>query len=280
VKSLVASVGALFWSFIVLLLLQLAVGMLLSQVLHEYMQNESEPQEVRLEVFYYFGTFYKMVLTMFEITFANWVPSCRFFVDNVSVHFTLFYIFYRNMICFAVIRVIAAIFICETNRIAAADLDLQIRSQTRLRDSQIKKLKDVFSELDTSGDGCVEWDEFKRVLRDDLLQVYLRTVEVEVDDLRELFQALDTGDGKIRIEDFVAGILRCKGNARAVDLLSLNTRVKQLSQSLNDHLGIKSRPVKGVSSHTLGGSSSKGGSKSAAPSPHPDPTDESISFQA
>eukprot|EP00971_Amphidinium_carterae_P260632 5170881-Amphidinium_carterae.1 len=30
--------------------------------------------------------------------------------------------------------------------------------------------EDVFSELDTSGDGCVEWDEFKRVLKDDLLK--------------------------------------------------------------------------------------------------------------
>jgi len=235
VKSLVASVGALFWSFVVLLLLQLAVGMLLSQILHEYINDTSEPKEVRLQAFYYFGTFSKMVLTMFEITFANWVPSCRFFVDNVSGYFTLFYILYRNMICFAVIRVIAAIFICETNRIAAADLDLQVRRQARMKEQQVRKLKDVFIELDTSGDGQLDRPEFARVLKDDLLQAYLRTVEVEADDLHDLFDALDKGDGVIPIEDFMSGIHKNRrGPARAVDIISLNTKVTKLIDKLEE----------------------------------------------
>ena len=34
---------------------------------------------------------------------------------------------------------------------------------------------------------------------------------------RALFHLLDNGDGEVTLDEFIDGIMRCKGNARAID---------------------------------------------------------------
>eukprot|EP00971_Amphidinium_carterae_P105934 2098200-Amphidinium_carterae.1 len=85
------------------------MGMLLFQLIRGYFDAETASQEeleVKKEVFSYFGTFYRTIITMFEITLANWAPSCRLLIDNVSEWYGLFYILYRCMFCFAVVKVV------------------------------------------------------------------------------------------------------------------------------------------------------------------------------
>lgn len=46
---------------------------------------------------------------MFEVTFANWAPSCRLLVDNVSEAYALFFVVYRCVIGFAVLSVVSVV---------------------------------------------------------------------------------------------------------------------------------------------------------------------------
>ena len=89
-RSIRSSFGILWWSVSLLLIVQTISGMIFSQSLRDIIRDESFSEDVRRQVFLYWGTFSRTMLTMFEITIGNWVPSCRLLVDNVDEGNTLF----------------------------------------------------------------------------------------------------------------------------------------------------------------------------------------------
>lgn len=233
VRSLQASVGALFWCFLLLLLIQVCMAIILGQLLNGFISDDFEDEESRIEVFMYFGTFGKSMLTMFEITLANWVPSCRLLSNKVSEWYGLVFIFYRCMFCFAVLRVITAVFISETNRVAASDDRVAMNKKREHKRVYLSKLEELFIELDDNLDKVVTWDEFYNMFEDDVLKQFLASLEIDVSDLELLFRMLDDGDGEIRADEFIKGIGKCHGEARSLDLQVMSREIDKVNSKLD-----------------------------------------------
>jgi hypothetical protein len=85
----------------------------------------------------------------------------------------------------------------------------------------VSKLRHFFAEVDTSGDGMIDKEEFEEVLEDMRMQAWLHVLELEVYEVTALFNLLDDGDGAISCEEFIGGAMRLKGNARAIDAITL-----------------------------------------------------------
>merc|ERR1712159_764168 len=66
-------------------------------------------EHYRNELFQKFGTFSRGMMTMAEITIANWVPVCRLLYE-VSELYGLIIIVYVVILNFAVLRVITGVF--------------------------------------------------------------------------------------------------------------------------------------------------------------------------
>ena len=49
---------------------------------------------------------------------------------------------------------------------------------------------------------------------------------MDVHESEALFRLLDDGDGCVTLDEFINGILRCKGAARAIDQLALHAEVR------------------------------------------------------
>jgi len=89
-KCLQSSVDMLFWSFCLLTGIQCVAGMVVSALSRDFIEDETQNESIREEVFRYYGTFTRTFLSMFEILFANWGPPCRVVVENISEWFSLF----------------------------------------------------------------------------------------------------------------------------------------------------------------------------------------------
>jgi len=228
VRSLRASVTALLWSFLLLLLVQLSVGLCLSQALSGYLRDESKDLQTRQAIFRCFGTFTHTIVTMFEIAIGNWIPTCRLLMDNVNEWYGMFYVLYRCVFMFAVVNVIRAVFITETSRVAASDDKIAIMKKQRMQEEYAQKLATIFTELDDSGDGQVDWEEFSQILEDDVMKRYLGTMEIDTSDVALLFKLLDGGDGTISSQEFCQGILKLKGEAKSIDILVLRKMIRKL----------------------------------------------------
>ncbi|CAE7269459.1 Scn11a [Symbiodinium sp. CCMP2456] len=100
-----SSLQVLFWSLGLLGVIQCIAGMVIGQLLMPYMRNESIDVVRRAEVYKYFGTFNRTLLTMFEVLFANWAIPARICIENVSEGFIYIFIFYRCLVGFAVLNV-------------------------------------------------------------------------------------------------------------------------------------------------------------------------------
>eukprot|EP00927_Polykrikos_kofoidii_P018570 TRINITY_DN18612_c0_g1_i4.p1 TRINITY_DN18612_c0_g1~~TRINITY_DN18612_c0_g1_i4.p1 ORF type:complete len:588 (-),score=81.57 TRINITY_DN18612_c0_g1_i4:101-1654(-) len=227
-KSLQSCVTTLGWSFGILTIVQGVAAMLMTQLVSRYLETSTDPQATVHDVFRYYGTFTKTFLTMHEIFLANWAPSCRVLVNNVSEFYALFFILYRCLLGFAVLNVINAVFVQQTIKVATADQEIMLTQKIRAKEEYARKLRVLFMQLDMSGDGNVTWDEFCDALSDASVKAWMNALELEPGDMRGLFMLLDDGDGQIDIEEFILGASRLKGPAKGIDMAHVMALLKKL----------------------------------------------------
>mmetsp|Transcript_24032 Transcript_24032/g.44134 ORF Transcript_24032/g.44134 Transcript_24032/m.44134 type:complete len:155 (-) Transcript_24032:31-495(-) len=108
------------------------------------------------------------------------------------------------------------------------------------------KLQEVFNELDVTGDGELEWAELEAALNNKHMQAWLKSLDVDVHHMQDLFHLIDNGHGKITLSDFVEGVTRSKGNAKSIDILLLKRMLQTLEEKLS--LLVPDAPIVGPTS--------------------------------
>eukprot|EP00434_Breviolum_minutum_P015758 symbB.v1.2.013884.t1/scaffold997.1/size145858/3 len=222
---------SLSWSMALLTLCMLSGGLVMGNLLQDFITDESQEFEHRLWVWEHYGTSYRAMYTMYEMTFAgNWPVYARPVIEHVSHVFVIFYITYITLIVFAVIRVITAIFLRETLEAANNDAELMVQEGLRRKATYIHKLESIFNAVDESQDGLLSEEELNELFKDSRVMTYLETLDIDVMQSEALFHLLANGHGEITCADFIDGILRCKGPARAIDQILMQKDVRHLAE--------------------------------------------------
>ena len=224
---------SLAWSMALLGICMLMGSLVMSNLLQDFITDSEKPMEARLWVWMYYGTAYRAMYTMYEVTFAgNWPTRARPLLEDVDHRYAIFFIIYVTFIVFAVIRIITAVFLRETLEAANNDAELMVQERLLQNARYVKKLEGIFAAMDDSGDGVLTEDEMTQLLMDQRVQAYLQSLDLDVAEGQALFQLLQNGEGMVTYEDFIDGILRCKGPARAIDQICLQCEVKSVADSL------------------------------------------------
>jgi hypothetical protein len=189
-------------------------------------------KETRDEVFMYYGTFARSLLTMFEITLGNWMPPARALVENVNEYYFLFFVAHKLLIGFSVVSVITGVFIQETFKVSNEDDRIMMLHKHRAVETHMKKVKMLFNHLDEDGDGLVSLEEFRSILEDPPVKMWLAAMELNVNDIDTVFSLLDDGDGKLTPEELVAGVSRLKGVAKSIDVVKMEQRMGSMLENL------------------------------------------------
>jgi len=224
----------LTWAIIFLTVVLLACNLFLVQILHATYFNKVNASDLTKdqlsrhhEMYEYFGTCTRCMLSMFEITLGDWQDITRLLSEEVSEWFTLVCVLHKLTIGFAVIGVITGVILQETFKVAQTDDVILVRQKQRAGQVMRAKMKVLFEHLDDSGDGKVELDEFNTIADDPEIRTWLSSLDIETDDLTTLFSLIDVeGKDYVTLDEVVKRVPRIKGNARGIDLLSLR---KQLS---------------------------------------------------
>merc|ERR1719453_2817981 len=90
-KSVMASRSVLFWSMLLLFMIQMVVGMCVGQLVQSFILDENNSVAARTVVYKYYGTFTKVQFTMFEITHVSYAPAARVLTDYVSESWAYFF---------------------------------------------------------------------------------------------------------------------------------------------------------------------------------------------
>merc|ERR1719498_2110429 len=129
---------------------------------------------------------------------------------------------YVLLVSFAAIKVISAVFIFETQKVASSDEELLILQKDRQTARLDQSFAGVFTEIDESKDGHVNFEEFNAILHDHRVITWLAALDLDIEQCEGMFYLLDNGDGKISFQEFVQGVHRLKGPAKSVDLVTVS----------------------------------------------------------
>jgi hypothetical protein len=240
VKALNACWRALGWACVLFFALQTFTAFVIFQILSTvYFSDEGRPIQERQEVFLYFGSFVRSLLTSFEMTMGNWPTPARVLFENVSEWFMMLFLLHKLVVGFAFVGVINAMFTQETFQIAMTDdLTMVLKKQRYLRTQKVK-LQKLFLAADSDGDGRVSRSEFATILRHNDVKLWLASMDYDPKDPNYLFTMLDkNGSGDLSATEFLRGMTRLRGFARAMDLLHLGKQQEQIENIIEqEHLG-------------------------------------------
>ncbi|CAE7360253.1 Scn11a, partial [Symbiodinium necroappetens] len=235
VGTCIASIGALFWSMVLLMVLKVGFALIICQALQGYVLDDQQDLDTRLLVNNLYGDFGKAFYTMFEVTHSgSWPRVVRPVVDDVDALYAIPFLTYITLVVFAVIRIVTALFLKETLASAANDADMVMEDNRRMaRDAQ-NKLEELFRAADDDGDGNLTKDEFAAAMSLPSVQGFLTSLDVSVRDCHPLFDILDDGDGLITTAEFCKGLMQLKGQARALDIFVLQRENAKLMKECQD----------------------------------------------
>jgi len=229
VKACQCFLPSLCWSMVLLLVFMSMGALMMGNLLQDFVVSEEMDFEDRKWIFMRYGTAYRAMYTLFEITFAgNWPTSARPVLEKVSQAYVLFFVPYITLVVFAVIRVISAVFLKDTLDAAQNDAEQLVVDRLRKKAQYVAKLESIFLAIDDSGDGIISEERLNDILQNPKVAAYLETLELDLHEGVALFHLLDNGDGEVTLDEFIDGIMRCKGPARAIDQVAMHADIKSL----------------------------------------------------
>lgn len=248
IKSLQASRQAAIWSFVVLGLVQIIAGLFICQFVQEYLVDDTLTPDDHILIYQYFGSFSRTMLTTYEVTFGNWGISCRVLVEHVSEWFGVFYIAYRCLFLFAVLKVIAAVFITETNRVLEHDDELTVIKSSRDLSLFLQSYKKLVTRVDKNNDGMLSWHELEELLKDQGMKNLLPSLGFDKHDLMKLFWLIEDGVGSVSVDDFFDKLCKLKGPAKKINemtMLKLVHKIHTMMQEVWEKQGLITHDIYG-----------------------------------
>eukprot|EP00747_Dinoflagellata_sp_TGD_P111457 gnl/TRDRNA2_/TRDRNA2_171228_c0_seq2.p1 gnl/TRDRNA2_/TRDRNA2_171228_c0~~gnl/TRDRNA2_/TRDRNA2_171228_c0_seq2.p1 ORF type:complete len:628 (+),score=89.59 gnl/TRDRNA2_/TRDRNA2_171228_c0_seq2:61-1944(+) len=227
--SLRSSGSILFWSLFIICTIQTIIGTIMSQILRGFIEDTSISEDVRRQLFLYWGTFLRTTITMFHVTLGDSVSPYQLLVDEVHEGLGLIFMVYKCVVGFGWLSVISAVFVQHTHDTAKENETIALKQAAHKASNIQQKLQQLFSAMDSSGDGLVSREEFKSLMSNPRVHLWLEHLQVDSSDLDKLFDFLDDGDGNIEAKEFINGLQDMKGQASRMDVVHLRKLIMQIN---------------------------------------------------
>merc|ERR1711871_1078615 len=130
-------------------------------------------------------------------------------------------------------RVISALFLKQTLAVANVDAERVMMQKMKEKERFANVIREIFISADTSGDGAINAEEFKRMVVDPVVGQCFEKLGLEVYEVVTLFHLLADDDGIADYEEFLEGALKMKNSARTIDVIQILHEHMKLGKQLN-----------------------------------------------
>lgn len=232
--TLALSMWSLFWAMLLVGVFVIASGLIMFQMCAPIVQDASADLEQREWIYANFGTASIASYSMFEATFSSgWLSKAHYLITEVHVAFAIFWVVYIVVVNFAFMRVVAALFLKQTMFVASVDAERMAVEKMQRKEKVAQILADIFKQGDTSGDGSINAEEFMVMLTDKAILDMFEKLDIELPELKLLFQMLADDDGLAAYDEFLGAALKMKASARNIDAVQILHQLGVLRRELH-----------------------------------------------
>eukprot|EP00927_Polykrikos_kofoidii_P040798 TRINITY_DN34808_c0_g1_i1.p1 TRINITY_DN34808_c0_g1~~TRINITY_DN34808_c0_g1_i1.p1 ORF type:complete len:495 (-),score=96.03 TRINITY_DN34808_c0_g1_i1:187-1671(-) len=182
----------------------------------------------------YFGDVALSMLTLFQVmTLDSWTSIMRP-LAKVQPLIVLFFIVFISIATFVLMNLIVAVIVENAFENANGEQAQLAQKLEREKEEELEGLRRFFKELDADGSGQISFEEFTLAAKDRKVRQKLRSMDIMPKDMLQVWDLLDDGDGELSVNEFVDGLRRLQGEAKAKDILILQRELKILQNSVED----------------------------------------------
>mmetsp|Transcript_572 Transcript_572/g.1944 ORF Transcript_572/g.1944 Transcript_572/m.1944 type:complete len:520 (+) Transcript_572:78-1637(+) len=223
----------LCWVLLTLLLVLFIFGLSITTGTSDFFEGpESATNPHTTLLVAWFGTLDRSMFSLFQASYGgrSWAEFCEVLVALPSMYLVLFMV-YVSFSLLAVVNVITGIFVDSALQCDSADKENIVSEEMQSRRRFEDQVRDMFEELDHSGEGQLSWDEFEAGLQDDRVVAFFDAMKLGVGEAAKLFSMIDIDNsGSIDLDEFLSGCHRLRGESRAYDQAVMYWEIKRIGE--------------------------------------------------
>jgi len=266
VHSILGALRAMIWAAL-LIVLALYVSAVLTTNLwgRQHLSGEAAA-----DISLWFGTLGSSFFTLFQLTtLEDWPEVVRGVMSEVPLAW-IFFVPFLMLMNFAMLNAITAVVVEKVFTVARSEAAAEARHQERKRADMLRKIRNIFEEIDTDGSGDLELEEFQQALTSPAVVQSLMELGIAKCEAGDLFACLDLdGDCKVSTTEFVAGCLRAHGPAQSNHLLQVQFDILRNCAGFKADLEELSWHVRWVVRHLARRQTGRGSGRRHEPSARP-----------
>eukprot|EP00927_Polykrikos_kofoidii_P055967 TRINITY_DN5014_c0_g1_i2.p1 TRINITY_DN5014_c0_g1~~TRINITY_DN5014_c0_g1_i2.p1 ORF type:complete len:949 (+),score=174.45 TRINITY_DN5014_c0_g1_i2:74-2920(+) len=222
VNSIFYTLKSVFWALLLMVLIMYIFAMLLCQAVNDYARDDKGVPTESMSLFW--GNLLRSMLTLLMtitggISWHDCVVPLTDIVSPMPGMWVAVFLVYVVFMVFAVLNVITGFFCESAIQSAKNDHDLVIQEHLMNKKAYIKKIKKLFSDIDEDGSGEISKEELEAHLNNEMSGAFFEHLELDVNNAHDFIKLIDAdGTGDLDLAEFVEGIYRLRGPARALDI--------------------------------------------------------------
>lgn len=240
VASIVSSARNLLWVIMILCVLLYVFGISFTSAVALELEMSPADAPGTDELKRYFGSLSSSILTLYSSMSGGEDWTVYYYaLGRLAWPYQTLFLFFVTFAVFAVVNVVTGVFVDTAIEKNQTDKELAIQEELRSKKLRMNWIRDVFSELDSSGDGTVTLKEFESQLNHEAVIAYFNTLKLDVSDARTLFRLLDSdGSDGVNIEEFVQGCYRLSGEATTLHTQVMQCDIKDIMNKMGHIVGL------------------------------------------
>lgn len=238
IQGLQTSMQLMFWTAFLIVAVLYIFAIVATEMIGPRRNSLFQGDEVAEE---FFGTLSDSMLSMFQImTLDTWADMIARPLMPKLPFVSLFCVFFIFIAVFILMNLVTAVIVENAFKIVTDDLELQAKLAYTKKKEDFRGLAELFLQIDEDGSGELTTQEFSRALINPKVQQQLTVLEIQREELEDIWNVLDDGDGVLTIEEFTSGLRRMKGPTKSKDVMEAMKVIKTLHEK---HSGLLTKSV-------------------------------------
>eukprot|EP00929_Paragymnodinium_shiwhaense_P120483 TRINITY_DN92435_c0_g1_i1.p1 TRINITY_DN92435_c0_g1~~TRINITY_DN92435_c0_g1_i1.p1 ORF type:complete len:876 (+),score=204.24 TRINITY_DN92435_c0_g1_i1:39-2630(+) len=234
-QGILGALQAMVWAFLLIILVIYLSAVLITNLIGHDERVLNGPYGEQIGD--WFGSLGSSSFTLFQMmTLEDWPAIVRVVMLEAPMVF-LFFVPYMMFMNFAMLNVITAVVVEKVFEIAQTEATAEARREERKRTHMLRKIKQLFDNIDFDGSAELDMEEFREALKNPTVVKQFMELGIAKYEAEELFACLDIdGSASLTVVEFVEGCLRVHGPALSKHLLQVQYDLMRHRESVRDAL--------------------------------------------